>query len=810
MANVFLRFATQGYSKVKGELSDLDQTAQRMQRTFVGVGGSAAGATPPTGRFFSAFARGAETAAGAGMRLAGVMAQITAVASGLVTAAGGIAAALGTKLARDMLASADAFERTRLAFTGLLGSEAAANRMVQFAERMATKMPGTIQDIFEALRGMASIPALEGIFKTGDEATMERLMRMLTGLQALTGKSLDYLMIGLREALSGGAEGIRSLERRLDIPIEAVAAAGRTTAGRLAADPRELLGSLMAYTEERAPAELLEKMNRQLGRAVENVGDLIDRFGRLVAASGVYDLITEKINSLADALRNLFDTDAARQLAAEIGAVLSSVVETISNILTAGVDWKSVGSLGDLGRAFAQVAQNAIAAFMEFWESNRESIGAVMQGVIEAAAEVLKFAVKNVFIPVGQAIGEALVDGLADYLKENPLVGAVGGAVIGGLKGGVIGGPVGALIGAGAGAAAGVLPWGIEKISGKSGQGSALRSLETASQGLADAMDKTRNQLSNVISIYSSEWARKKQEEHYGTGGPMPPYTPQKWAAGFETEIARETAILKESAPFIQALTKLRAEKAREDTLWAAGLLGTRESPEKAAGEAAQWVYLTEESRLKSMLGTMGIGPAERMDVYKALFQTAAARRDIASAEMYYRGFTRELEAGSYKSPFEKAMVEFRETSPMVQALQRLRSEQLAEQIQSEQMEARRRAEEDAQVAAERMYRLQESGWQRITQMEGAGPQERMEAYKNLFQLAVARKDVFGAETFYEKYMTEFVESMKRQAEDRKEEKAMNQERNELLREIKAGIHVLRSASPSASMEPELNVAVNY
>lgn len=810
MANVFLRFATQGYSKVKGELSDLDRTAQRMQRTFMGVGGSAAEATPPTGRFFGAFAKGAETAAGAGMRLVGVMAQITTVASGLVTAAGGIAAALGTKLAKDMLTSADAFERTRLAFTGLLGSEAAANRMVRFAEHMATKMPGTIGDIFEALQAMASIPALEGIFKTGDEAMMERLMRMLTGLQALTGKSLDYLMIGLREAMSGGAEGIRSLERRLDIPIEAVAAAGKTTAGRLAAEPRELLGALMAYTEERAPAELLEKMNRQLGRAVENVGDLIERFGRLVAASGVYDLMAEKINSVADALRNLFDTGAAQELAAEIGAVLSSIVETVSGIFTTGIDWEGIGSLGDLGRAFARIAHNAVKAFTEFWESNREAISTVMQGVIEAAAEVLKFAVKNVFFPVGQAIGEALVEGLWDYLKQHPIIAALGGLVLGGVKGMALGGPWGALIGAAAGGVAGVAPWGISKIFGEEKKGSVLHSLETASQRLAETMDETRGRLDNVIRIYSPDWARARQEERYGTAGPLPPYTPPKWAPGFETELARETAILKESAPFIQALVKLRAEKAKEDTLWAAGLLGPRESPERAAREAAQRLNLTEESGLRSMLGMTGVGPAERMEVYKALFRSAAARRDVISAEMYYRSFAQELEAGTYKSPFEKAQVEFKETFPMMQTLQQLRTEQFTERIRKEQMEATRRAEEDAHAVAERMYRVQESGWQRVALMEGAGPQEKMEAYKNLFQLAVARKDVFGAETFYENYMKEFTESMKRQAEDRKEDKAMNQERNELLREIKAGIHVLKSASLSGSEEPELNVAVNY
>jgi hypothetical protein len=693
VANVVLRFMTQGYGRVKGELGDLDRAAERLRQSFGGVSGSAGSAGPPVSRFFSAFTAGASSAVGAGVKLASVMAQVTAAASGLVTVAGGLAAALGTKLTRDMLMTADAFEQTRVAFAGLLGSDAAANKMVRFVDRMTSKMPGTAQELFQALKGFAAIPAFEGIFKQGDERTMEKMLQMITGMKMLTGRSFDYIMMGLRQGFGGGTEGLRSLERYLDIPIEAVAQAGKTTMKAMAGDAMTLFGALNAYFEQRFPSSTLEKMNRLLTTAIENVGDLVDRFYRLVAASGVYDLITEKVNAVADALRGLLDSEKAGNWAAQAAAALSGVVNTVWDVLTRGVDWGSVETLGDLGSALRTVARNAVEAFREFWDSNRERISSILTGVVEAAAEATKWAVKEIFLPVGRAIGEAIVDGLAGYLKEHPIEGAGIGALGGAFLGAKIGGPWGALAGALAGAGAGF--FGPRALVGGASVGfEEVQGMLLPSHASREAVPGTK-----VISLFDRrvEEARRKQEERLATEG-LAAGAPQEsiWAKGFETPFERAMAEFKESSPFLQALAQLKAESAKDWTLWA-------------------W-------------------------------------------------------AGH--------------------------------------PEAQKTAEEDARRVMERVYLGRESKLQEMLGMEGIGPGERMEIYKNLFQVAVARKDVFGAERFYENYMKEFVESMKKQNEDRKEQRELDQERNQLLREIRAGIARAKSPGGEDGSTRELNKAV--
>lgn len=444
-SNFGVRFFTRGYQRTHREMSSIENKAKAINTGFVRMGRVGTAVGPAIARGIGVL-KGSLSVATAAMRM---LLSLTIKVSGALVAAGGLISGVGialtTKFAKGLITTRENFYLIETALTGVVKNAAQVQKISQWAMRYAAAYPAMYEDVMDAMKGLAMMPAMKPIFTKAAVEDMEKIMNIVQGLAALDPQQgVRGALYAIREALAGQW---RTLMYRFEIRPQAIAEAAGLTMEELKSSPQLAIKALDAFVRLNVGAETLRKTAESVAIQWGNLSDKYKMWLNTVAQYGAYRRLVEFLMEINDLWGKILKSDAAKRLGQDISRVFEGVIDGINSAISsavAGIDWEGTGVLSGLIHA----AENVIAKIKSIFMDAKETFAAAAKLLFAYMAKASLIVVKEVFSPVGKEIVLTILEGIAAEAKKHPWLSAIAKAVPGGLAGGMTAGPVGAGVGA--------------------------------------------------------------------------------------------------------------------------------------------------------------------------------------------------------------------------------------------------------------------------------------------------------------------------------------------------------------------------
>ncbi|RPJ11176.1 MAG: hypothetical protein EHM36_01990, partial [Deltaproteobacteria bacterium] len=399
------------------------------------------------------FTGGLKTMLGAvtnlGVGLTGIIATLGALTA--LTAGGATAAFM--KFGHSILETTENFRKFETSLLGALKSEAAVERVSNFAKDYASKYPAMYGDIMRAMQGLAFIPATRGAIREGDTGMMKDFMHIVQGMMVMRpDQGVQGSLWALREALAGN---LRSLQYRFDIPVASIARSAGMSLGEMKEDPMKMLKGMKAWVDDFVGSDTMEKMSRTIGVQLGNIKDKWQMWLDTVGKTGVYDTVVSYIYKMNTAFEAFLKTEKAQEWAMRVSDLFSEVADKLASIFTKGIDWGAMSGFGDFLENVRKVFGNAKDEALKVWAEIKEPLSNFVNDAFTWALDKVMPIVVEGFLKLGAAAGSSFASSVKDAIDQNPW----SAVLIGGLGGGAIAGPKGAALGAAVGGA-----WGVANV----------------------------------------------------------------------------------------------------------------------------------------------------------------------------------------------------------------------------------------------------------------------------------------------------------------------------------------------------------
>ncbi len=245
MSDVTLTYGSTGFEKTQGELSSLQthlgkvpEWARPAQTVLSELGSKGSQA-------FRQIGSGAQEAAGHILGFIGHMAKLTTIVAAVNGLLGGLGVYAFGRWAEGMLKATEANRGLEASLFGVLRSQAAVTKVMDFAEEYSKKSIATAHEVKEVMAGLAYQPAIRPILQGADISGMRQMMDIVTGLARMRPQEgLQGAMHAFSQVLSGQFMG---LQRSWGIRPEFVAAAGGMTPEAMGTSSQNIMKGLQAF-----------------------------------------------------------------------------------------------------------------------------------------------------------------------------------------------------------------------------------------------------------------------------------------------------------------------------------------------------------------------------------------------------------------------------------------------------------------------------------------------------------------------------------------------------------------------------------
>lgn len=509
----------------------------------------------------------------------GTVGEIVLKATGLfVGMAGAIATgatvALGA-FGSQLLKTADNFYKLEVSMFGALKSWEKVATVSKFSMEYAAKYPAMYGDVMRAMSGFAFIPKTKDMLMQGDIVKMKELMNIVQGLMTMRPEfPVQFAIMALRNAMAGQ---MRSLEFRYDIPLEAIARAGKTTIGKMKGDADVFISAMTGFMNEFVGEKTMEMAAKNVGTQIGNVKDKYDQWMNTLSQTGPYQAVVDMLLRLNSFLDSLAKSPAIASFTFMLGDALKGIAQGLEGIFTKGIDWGKIGESGEgLGAAVKQIAVNATEAFLLVWKSIKEPLYATLLEAFRIAAGIISEVVSEIFYPIGKELVQGIIRGIREELRTNPIANVL-------------------FIGAGAAAGAKVAGgWGA--LAG--GAGAAFASLANQVSGPGPATPKENTEA--IIGRIVEKWTRAAEVTNLRPRNETLEEFGQRFYKERQAQAVKEGAIPPPKKPTI--FSQGIEERLSEYGLWSKmgmSLTQAEAAKERGGGEPQNAGYLFATGKIK-------------------------------------------------------------------------------------------------------------------------------------------------------------------------------------------------------------------
>jgi hypothetical protein len=449
--DVVIEYGSTGFEKVQGELksiekagSDVSNWFRPAHRTLEEVGSKGYGA-------FRQLSSGVQEASSHILGFIGHLTRLATVVTGVVGALGGVGVYAAARWTEGMLKATDSQRQLEASLLGVVRSQGAVNKIMDFAKGYAAESPiATYSETLETMRELAFHPAFKPIMEEGDVTMMKRIADVVQGLSTIRPQEgFQGAAFALRQAMSGVW---RPMQTQYGVRPENLAAGARMSMEEFESAPAKSFKALethvLAVTQPTANLTAVMKKLR------ESYREWLEDLGK----TGIFDTVLGYLTKLNQFFKRIGESEQWKGVTQSINAVLEGIANGIANIFTKGIDWEKVTDLSGALKIFNQVGRNTIEEVSNAWEANKDWLTSTLEQILGFAATSSIAVAKKLFPAVGKAIADAIQEGM----KESPFLTMLMGAGAGAWGLGKFGVPP--AIGAAVGAEAVALPTQLKEI----------------------------------------------------------------------------------------------------------------------------------------------------------------------------------------------------------------------------------------------------------------------------------------------------------------------------------------------------------
>lgn len=494
--DIRIKYGSTGFERVARELASIEQQAGGAASWFKPMQTSVRDAEQAGHSFASSFTESLNKVGAVAGGVATNILKLTTVITGLATVAAGAATYAFASWTSGVLKTTESFRLLEISLFGATKSWEAVKTASKFAKEYAAEYPAMYADIMRAIQSFAFVPALKPFIERGDVQKMKEIMTVIQGLTTIRPEGgTQQAIAALQQAMTGR---FMSLQFTYGIPMSALSGAAGMTEAQIKESPLKTLEALGKFTEKFVGAETMAMMAKNLGTQVGNLKDKYERWLSELGKTGIYDKVIEYLLKLNEAQDQFMASEKFQQWTEQINTFLESIVSGIEGILTRGIDWQKIATMGDLGAALKQVGKNAIEELKKVWEAAKEPLGNALKGVFSFVGSAAAGAFKEAIIPAMKEMAKTIPEILREGMKQAPMetmgMGFLTGAAVtpGGLVPKLIGGVVGMELTA--------LPTQIETVKG------AWSSYDSFMRGLGDKAEGYFRKLFKLPEKEVNEW----------------------------------------------------------------------------------------------------------------------------------------------------------------------------------------------------------------------------------------------------------------------------------------------------------------
>ncbi len=331
-----------------------------------------------------------------------------AVLSGLKTGANGVGGIFSTAME---------FEKMQTVLETLEGSSEKAKKSMSWVSDFATKTPFELDQVSEAFVKLKSygLDPTNGLLQTlGDTSSAmgKDLMQAVEAIaDAVTGENERLKEFGIKASVSGD-----------DITYSYTDKAGKQQTALVDKNNRkEIEQTLSAIFNEKYGGAMI-KQSKTLGGIISNLKDQWGRFQLMIAESGAFEALKEKMLNILQTLNKMAENGELKKWAEDIGQAIKSLI----------ISFYEIGkSFAGVARSFANfTGENAgFVAFVIKWVAIFATLGAVLSpliGIIGALGVALGFLAANpAFIAIFAAIGALIAIGWVLYKNWDTIINGI-------------------------------------------------------------------------------------------------------------------------------------------------------------------------------------------------------------------------------------------------------------------------------------------------------------------------------------------------------------------------------------------------
>lgn len=494
--DVRIQYGSTGFERVAKELASIEQQAGGAASWFRPMQTSVRDAEQAGHSFASSFTESLNKVGAVAGGVATNILKLTTVITGLATAAAGAATYAFASWTSGVLKTTESFKLLETSLYGATKSWEAVKTVSKFAKDYAAEFPAEYADVMKAMQSFAFVPALKPFIAAGDVAKMKELMTIVQGLMTIRPEGGSQQAIAaLQQAMTGR---FMSLQYTYGLPTSAIAGAAGMSEEEMKSNALKIVEALRKAMGTLVGEDAMAMMAKNLGVQIGNLREKYVNWLADIGKTGIYDKVIGYLLKLNEAADSFVASEKFQQWTEQINAFLESIVSGIEGILTRGIDWQKIATMGDLGEALKQVGKNAIEELKKVWESAKEPLGNALKGVFSFVGSAAAGAFKEAIIPVmkemAKTIPEILREGMRQAPAETMGMGFLTGAAVtpGGLVPKLIGGIVGMELTA--------LPTQIETVKG------AWSSYDSFMRGLGDKAEGYFRKMFKLPEKEVNEW----------------------------------------------------------------------------------------------------------------------------------------------------------------------------------------------------------------------------------------------------------------------------------------------------------------
>jgi hypothetical protein len=429
MSDVTLEYGSTGFEKVQTEIEKLHDYTSKVPSWFQAANKPLEEHATHVSNAFGKINTAIQESSSHVLGFIGHIARLGAIVGTVQGVLGGLGVYAFERWTKSVLTATDSHRQLEQSLLGVVKSQGAVNKIVEFSEAYAAKSPmATRHEVLGSLREFAFIPSIQPIMEEGDTDMMERLMNVVQGLSKIRPEAG---WAGATNALKLAMMRIwRTMGHEYAIRPEMLAGKAGMSMEEFESSPSKSFKAL--ETHVLSVTQPTTNLTNVIKKLRESYQEWLEDLGK----TGIYDTVLGYLTKLNEFFRRIGESEQWKGVTKGINTALEGIANGIANILTKGIDWEKVTDLSGALSAFRQVGANTIEEVSKAWEENKDVLNSTFEKIITFVANAAIGVAGKVFVPVGEAIGNAMIEGM----KKHPLLATLIGFSVGGLKGAAIAG----------------------------------------------------------------------------------------------------------------------------------------------------------------------------------------------------------------------------------------------------------------------------------------------------------------------------------------------------------------------------------